>query len=109
MKQSELYEFILKESYLENIIVDDNTRLTADLGINGDDGVELILKYSKQFNVDVSNFMAGKYFEGDGNQFISSILKIFSQQNSNKIKELTVGDLKKGIINGKLDEEVLKL
>jgi len=36
--------------------------LRATLNITGDDGITLINKFGKKFNVDVSNFKSADYF-----------------------------------------------
>ncbi len=87
------------------------TCLEKDLGITGDDAVELLLEYSKKFSVDVSNFMAADYFEGEGIQMdiINPIIRLITGKKKKEVikKELTVGDLEKGVGVGRLDEEVI--
>jgi len=38
------------------------TRIGEDLGVDGDDAVELLEEYSKRFSVDISNFSFDDYF-----------------------------------------------
>lgn len=42
------------------------TRIEQDLKITGEDAIEFIVAFGKEFNVDVSNFMAEEYFEPEG-------------------------------------------
>ena len=84
-----------------------NTMLEKDLGITGDDAAELIFEYSKVLNVNVSNFDIRFYFEPEGDNILPFIIRSLRGQKSVKLKELTIGDLEKGVISGKLDETVI--
>jgi hypothetical protein len=42
--------------------IDGKTRINFDLGVDGDDGFDLIIEFGKKFDVDVSNFQFGDYF-----------------------------------------------
>lgn len=42
------------------------TTLVDDLGINGDDGLELFEAFGEKFQVDLSAFRADKYFNREG-------------------------------------------
>ena len=78
------------------------SRLEEDLKITGTDAIELIIEFGKQFNVNVSNFMAADYFEPEGLNMLSLLLP----KKTNK-KTLTIGHLEKAVLAGKLDEAVL--
>ena len=78
-----------------------DSRLQDDLGVYGDDVMELLSAYSKAFGVDVSNFMAADYFDGEG----FDILALFRKSKSKKV--LTVLHMQWGIDAGRLDEEVI--
>jgi acyl carrier protein len=67
--------------------------LFRDLGIDGDDAIDLITSFSKEFQVDVSNFDFGKHF---GPEWPPSLLatlfrRIYSKANN--ITPLTIKDL----------------
>ena len=81
------------------------TRLELDLGIYGDDAIELLVAYGKEFNVDLSNFKVAEYFSGEGLDVEELFVKLFTGAISKK--ELTISDLEKGVIAGKLNEEVI--
>lgn len=106
----DLLDFIKRESFDDNIIITGDTRLVSDLGINKDDAVEFVIKYGKEFDVDVSEFPAAEYFESEGADIIdilSGIYYFFHKMITGKekvypLKELTVADLEKGIREGKL-------
>ena len=78
--------------------ITESSLLEEDLGIYGDDAVEYIIAFGKEFNVDVSKFMAADYFSGEG---ITISAKKLPK------KELSVAHLIKAIIAGRLDEEVI--
>ena len=104
-----LQEFVERERWKYKIPLNRNVRLYQDLDIYGDDAVTFILAYGKEFGVDVSNFMAGDYFKGEGVDFLGAVIGLFNKEKKEepKLKELTIGDLEKGVIAGKLDEEVI--
>lgn len=72
--------------------------LEKDLGITGDDSEDFLIAFGKEFNVDVSKFPVGDYFKDEGDPLLSS---------SRKVKPLTVGQLEKAVMAGRLDEEVI--
>lgn len=101
VEKSALFQFI-EEKTTESEI-DMNTGLEDDLGVYGDDAVELMIDYGKHFHVDVSNFMFADYFSGEGNDLFLGLFR----KNKKARKMLTVGHLYKGIIAGRLDEDVI--
>jgi len=54
--------------------------------------------------VDVTKFMAADYFDGEGDPILPAVIRI---PTGKKNKILTVGHLEKGILAGRLDEEVI--
>lgn len=83
------------------------TCLEKDLGITGDDAVELLLEYGQKFNVDVSNLNLRKYFTPEGDTILPAILRLITGKKASKDSELTVGDLEKGAVAKLLTEEVI--
>jgi hypothetical protein len=77
------------------------TRLYEDLGIYGDDAIEYLIAFGKKFNVEVSKFMAADYFKGEGIDLFAMFRKVTTY------KPLTLGQLEKAIIAGKLNDEVI--
>jgi len=104
-----LRDFVVKQSCVDDGLITIETRIEDDLGVYGDDAVEFMIAYGKEFNVDVSNFMAADYFDGEGGLKLFPFIKhIFGiKGTSTSRKTLTVGHLEKGIIAGRLDEEVI--
>ena len=63
----ELIDFIRHECAIqlpEEIVAD--TGMQRELGVYGDDAVEFLVAYAKNFHVDVSHFMGADYFDGEG-------------------------------------------
>lgn len=87
--------------------IDRSTALEHDLGITGDDAAELLAEYSDRFNVDVSKFNIGVYFMPEGDTILPSIISLFTGKKASKQKELTIGDLERGVIMGSLSEELI--
>lgn len=83
------------------------TCLEKDLGITGDDAAEFLLEYSQKFGVDVSNLNLRKYFTAEGDTILPAIIRFFTRTKDPKESELTIGDLEKGILLKRLDEEVI--
>ena len=83
------------------------TALEKDLGISGDDAVEFLMDFSKEFNVDMSNFDIKKYFFPEGDSILPAIVRLFTGKRQRKQKELRLGDLGKAVIAGRLDEEII--
>lgn len=83
------------------------TCLDKDLGIIGDDAVELLLEYGEKFKVDLSRLNLKKYFVPEGDTILPMIIRFFTGKKDPKDSELTVGHLEKGVVAGRLDEEVI--
>ena len=84
------------------------SRLELDFCIYGDDAGELLVAYSKKFNVDVSQFKFDCYFSGEGIDLIGPLLRLFTgKRRPARERELTIEDLEKGAIVGRLNEEVI--
>jgi acyl carrier protein len=105
---AELKEFIVEQVGVDENEVTPNARLYDDLGVYGDDAIDLLINYGKKFIVDVSGFMAADYFKGEGIDLIGGLFRLFTGKRlATELKVLTVNDLEKGISAGKLDEEVI--
>lgn len=83
------------------------TCLEKDLGLTGDDAVELLLEYSQKFGVDISKLDIRKYFTPEGDTILPGIIRFITGKKNPKDRELTVGDLEKGILLKKLNDEIL--
>ena len=67
-----LVTFLRKELRLPSSPLSATTRLLQDLGVDGDDGVELIQRFGQRFDVDLSEFQPSRHFgpEAGGNPLI---------------------------------------
>ena len=75
---------------LGEIDIQRSTRIEQDLKLTGHDAVEFIVTFGKEFDVDVSGFMADDYFEPEGLCIIDILFK--------KKKSLTIEDLENAIL-----------
>lgn len=103
----DIIELIEVKMGVYNTPITRETCLEKNLGITGDDAVEFILEYGQKFDVDISNFNIRKYFTPEGDTIFPGIIRFFLGKNDPKESELTIGDLEKGIIKKRLDEEVI--
>lgn len=90
------YEDVLPETMLEE-----------DLGLYGDDAMEFLVVFSKEFNVEISNFMAADYFSPEGDIILPSLIRAITGKKKKKQKYLQVQHLEKAILAGRLDEEII--
>lgn len=106
--ENALFMFIKEQTGEEEIDINMDTDLQDDLGVRGDDAVEFLIAYGKRFNVDVSKFMAADYFNSESFGLLAYLTaKLFG--SSEKRKPFTVNYLYKGIVEGRLDEEVINM
>jgi hypothetical protein len=103
-----LREFISDQVGVNPQEVIPETRLYEDLGVYGDDDIDLLISYGKRCKVDVSKFIAADYFSGEGVNMVGRLIRLFTgKQPASGLKVLTVNDLEKGVLAGNLDEEVI--
>lgn len=99
--------FVIEQRWEYSFVLERTTKIEKDLRITGDDAVEFIFAFSKQFNVDVSNFMMTEYFEPEGDKLAGAIIRMFIGNKKAKNKELLLGDLERAVEAGKLDNAVI--
>jgi acyl carrier protein len=104
---NKLKDFVIKQSAVDDEEITKETRIENDLGVTGDDAVNFMISYGKAFNVDVTKFMAADYFNGEGDVILPSLIRTVTGKTKKQKKVLTVEHLQKGIIAGRLDEEVI--
>jgi acyl carrier protein len=76
-----LEQFVKEQRWEYEFPLTRNTAVEKDLSITGDDAVEFLLAYGKKFDVDVSNFMAADYFDGEGDITLPVIVRMFPNFN----------------------------
>ena len=99
--------FVIKETCTRKFPLERTTSIEATLGVTGDDAYELMINYGKQFNVDIKQFMFSDYFKNEGRDIFGGIFRFVAGKKPKIRKELTLGDLEKGVIAGRLDEEII--
>lgn len=102
-----LKNFVVRQAGIDDEEITRDTNIEDELGVTGDDAVDFIIAYGKTFNVDVTKFMAADYFGAERNVMLSEFFKWLTGYRKRTRKTLTVGHLEKGIIAGRLDEEVI--
>lgn len=102
-----LKDFVIKQSAVNDEEITRQTKIEEDLGVYGDDASDFIIAFGKEFEVDVSNFMAADYFSPEGDQILLAIIRFFTNKRKEKKKVLTVGHLEKAIMANKLNEDVI--
>ena len=100
-----LKEFITKNYWSTKPGLTRETRISQDLRIEGDDASELMQKFGRQFNVDLSAFEFEKYFMLEGFDPIG-FSHVIRKLRGDKIpkrssKSITLGDLEKAAKVGK--------
>ncbi|MBC7485864.1 MAG: DUF1493 family protein [Cytophagaceae bacterium] len=107
MSNESLNSFLVKQTGVDREELIDETSLEGDLSVYGDDAVELIVAFGKEFHVDVSNFMAADYFSAEGDPVLPAIINFFTGKNEKKVKHLKLKHLQRAIIAGRLDEDII--
>ena len=64
--EEEIIRFLSEFLNIKAHRITNSTLLFDDLGIDGDDAVDLMEEFSKRFNVDLKTFAIGEYFGGEG-------------------------------------------
>jgi hypothetical protein len=100
MDAKRLYEFIEAEA---GRAVDERSldlKIEGDLGIYGDEAVDFIERFAREFEVDVSTFKIHRYFSPESDRFSLFLFRIFSRTRR---LDMTIGDLKEAILRGRLE------
>ena len=100
--------FIEKHCFADIEKLNLHSDIEDDLLLMGDDAIDFILAYSKEYNVDVSQFMAADYISTEGGHLLlkHTFRRFFRNQYPNR-KKLTIQHLLNGIVAGKLDESII--
>jgi hypothetical protein len=72
-----ILDFVSSETTTRSQNLSGSTDIAKELGVEGDDAVEFMIKFQKEFGVDLSNFHFDQYFGGEGFNlipFIKSLL-----------------------------------
>ncbi len=96
------FPFLFKKKELTR-----ETYIEKDLKITGDDADEFLIAFGKEFNVDVSQFPIGDYFGDEGDRVLPAIINMATGKMERTTKQLTIGQMEKAVIAGRLDEEII--
>ncbi|NDV57674.1 DUF1493 family protein [Bacteroides sp. 519] len=102
----ELIDFIIKSTTLKEEVLNENAKLEKDLYFYGEDADFFMYNYSESFHVDISNLDFSLYFTPEIYFYFYPLYRRFSKRYKQK-KDLTIGDLEKGIKYGRLDDEII--
>jgi hypothetical protein len=72
-----ILDFVSSETRTRKHLLSGNTEIAKDVGLDGDEAEEFMLKFQREFDVDLSNFRFDRYFGGEGFMlipFIKSLL-----------------------------------
>ncbi|GCB33271.1 DUF1493 family protein [Bacteroides faecalis] len=78
------------------------TDLVKDLKLKGDDAYEFICLFGKKFNINISEFDFEEYFDSEGDWILPMILDLLLKRKKKIKKKITLGDLERGVKEGKL-------
>jgi transcriptional regulator with XRE-family HTH domain len=91
--KTKLIHLIREEIGEFKIEINSLTQIENDLGVTGDDAIELIQKIATLYDIDIENFNFKKYFH-DEPSFLSKYREIVP---------ITIGDILEAIKIGKLE------
>ena len=109
----QIKEFVYSVRWKYKQTLTRETRLYEDLKIDGDDAIDFFSAFEKKFDVDLSNFNLGKYFNGEGfdpigiSKLVGMLFGQKEVQASDMKTSITLGHLEKAIKTGRLDEKIL--
>jgi len=102
----ELAEVIAEVTGVDRSRITPSARLEQDLGVTGDDGVELLQALAKKFGTDFDRpDHGGRYlFGAEGFDPISPILLRLLGRSSATVIPITVGDLHLAAVRGRWED-----
>lgn len=86
-----------------------NTELYKDLNLYGDDAVEFILSFSKEFNVDVKEFDFNRHFPPEGDFVLPAIIRLLQFKSQPMYVPIKLIHLDKAIEIGRLNNELITM
>jgi len=98
-----ILQFLFRKRGAYKIEFSRETELLSDLGIDGDDAVEFLEDFSKEFSVDVSHLEFDKYFNQESLDSVNLISSIFSKKKRKMFLPITLGMLEECSKKGQWD------
>lgn len=84
--EQEIIDFIEKEFWKSNL--DSNSDVFSEVGIDGDDCDEFLLKYAEKYAVDMSNFLW--YFHYQDEASVNGFGKLFFKNPHQRVKTVPI-------------------
>ena len=94
--EQQVKEFVAKETAVRVEKLTLETDLLKDLGVDGNDALELLEKYWEVFQIDLSQFQFSKCFGSEGSP------SLFFSSDEPPFEPLTIQDLVDGVKAGEL-------
>lgn len=79
-----------------------DVKIYHDLNIYGEDARDFFKRFSKAFEVDITNFNFSDYFPSEGDWILPNLIRMLTFQSKIKYKELTIEMLLQSIKFGRL-------
>jgi acyl carrier protein len=102
-----ILKFIEKKRWKYEFPINSETLLQDDLKIYGDDAVEFIVDFGKEFSVDINQFNINNYFDAESDPIARSLIKLLTNKNRKKRLPITISDLENSIKTGYLEDEFI--
>jgi len=100
---AKVIEFVSNEIGIDEAKLKPELSLYHDLGVDGEDALELLEAFSKVFNVDVTGFPLPDYFGNEGSMSPIGFLKgLITSRTKDCKKRLTIEDLIESAERGRL-------
>lgn len=107
-----VFDFVAEHRSVDRSRLSGATTLFGDLGIDGDDGYELLLAFSRRFDVDMTACDANRYFGPEGGCMpIAPLYWLFTayrrkrygmtEEESCGLTAVTIDDLVAAAVSGK--------
>lgn len=84
--EQEIIDFIEKEFWESNL--NSNSDVFAEVGIDGDDCDEFLLKYSKKYSIDMNDFLWYFHYQEEGSW--NSVSNLFFKNPHQRVKEISI-------------------
>ena len=82
---NQIRDFVSKQTFTSKDTLTPKTRLGDDLRVVGDDADEFLVEFSKQFDVNLSNFIFNDYFPDEVSPEMHYYLCCIAQKKSSNI------------------------
>ncbi len=96
-------------NYIQGLNLINPKKLTLDtlvekgLGITGDDAIDFIEEFAKEFNVDIASFNYSKYFGEEGVSIFDVISRLFFREKHVSHADISLRKLAESICTKKLE------